>query len=218
MFTAGPHHHQRVPFRPCRSPGALHLGQRLLLFLLRPGLVVSEAAASCLLGFFRDELRLLTGRKPCFDHAMRMPTKPRRSGHDRARRSRPSNTHPLVATFPAPQPWDAADPLPVMRREMKLLLIETSMLRDQVERLRAAEQEARYLSASVDQIMESRDQWRREAERLRALIAQVTPWSLLWWRCLDTLRAWRGVAPRPSKPNLTPCPLEARWSWHHSPS
>jgi hypothetical protein len=92
-----------------------------------------------------------------------------------------------------------------MRREMKLLLIETSMLRDEVERLRAAEQEARYLSASADQIMESRDQWRREAERLRALIAQVTPWSLLWWRCLDTLR--RGVAPRPSRPNLTPPPL-----------
>src|SRR5262249_10790937 len=45
-------------------------------------------------------------------------------------------------------------------------------------------------SASVDQIMKSRDQWRREAERVRALIAQVTPWSLLWWRCLDTFRAW----------------------------
>jgi hypothetical protein len=65
---------------------------------------------------------------------------------------------------------------------MKLLLIETSRLRDEVERLRAVEQEARYLSASVDQIMKSRDHWRREAERARALIAQVTPWSLLCWR------------------------------------
>ena len=154
--------------------------------------------------FCTDQLRLLTGRKPCFDHAMRMPIKTRRSGHDRARRSRPSNTHPPGITFPAPQPWDAPDPLPVMRREMKLLLIETSMLRDQVERLRAAEQEARYLSASVDQIMESRDQWRREAERLRALIAQVTPWSLLWWRCLDTLRAWRGTAPEQAKFDAMP--------------
>jgi hypothetical protein len=36
--------------------------------------------------------------------------------------------------------------------------------------------------------MESRDQWRREAEHLRALIAQVTPWSLLWWRCLGHLQ------------------------------
>jgi hypothetical protein len=149
-----------------------------------------------LLGFFRDQLRLLTDRKPCFDHAMRMPIKTRRSGHDRARRSRSSNTHPLVTTFPAPQPWDAPDPLPVMRREMKLLLIEISRLRDEVERLRTVEQEARYLSESVDQIMKSRDQWRREAERIRALIAQVTPWSLLWWRCLDTFRAWRGTAPQ----------------------
>jgi hypothetical protein len=82
---------------------------------------------------------------------------------------------------------------------MKLLLIETSMLRDEVERLRATELEARYLSESVDEIMESRDQWRREAERLRTLITQVTPWSLLWWRCLDTLRAWRGTAPEQAK-------------------
>jgi hypothetical protein len=78
---------------------------------------------------------------------------------------------------------------------MKLLLIETSRLRDEVEQLRAAANEARYLSASLDQIMESRDQWRREAERLRALIAQVMPWSLLWWRCLDACRTWwRGTA------------------------
>jgi hypothetical protein len=54
---------------------------------------------------------------------------------------------------------------------MKLLLLETSRLRDEVERLRAVEQEARYLSASIDQIMKSRDQWRREAERVRAMIA-----------------------------------------------
>ena len=88
---------------------------------------------------------------------MRMSTQTRRSGHERAKRPPPSNTHPLVTTFPTPQPWDAADPLPVMRREMKLLLIETSRLRDEVERLRAVEQDARYLSASVDQIIKSRD-------------------------------------------------------------
>src|SRR5262249_58992267 len=129
--------------------------------------------------------------RPCYAYANQAAAVGARPGETVA----PSNTHPLVTTFPAPQPWDAADPLPVMRREMKLLLIETSMLRDQVERLRAAEQEARYLSASVDQIMESRDQWRREAERLRALIAQVTPWSLLWCRCLDTLTPCRGTAP-----------------------
>ena len=151
------------------------------------GMKGTVTACPCV-GFSSDQLRLLTGRKPCFHHAMRMPNKTRRTKHDRARQSRPSSTNPLVTAIPEPQPWDAPDPLPVMRREMKLLLIETSRLRDEVERLRAAKNEARYLSVSVDQIMESRDQWRREAERLRALIAQVTPWSLLWWRCLDACR------------------------------
>jgi hypothetical protein len=60
-----------------------------------------------------------------------------------------SNDYPLGTTFPAPHPWDAPDPLPVMRREMKLLLIEISKLRVEVERLRGTEQEARYLSASL---------------------------------------------------------------------
>src|SRR5262245_37419309 len=35
-----------------------------------------------------------------------------------------SNDYPFVTTFSASQPWDAPDPLPVMRREMKLLLLE----------------------------------------------------------------------------------------------
>jgi chromosome condensin MukBEF ATPase and DNA-binding subunit MukB len=67
--------------------------------------------------------------------------------------------------------------------------------RVEVEQLRATEREARrteaFLSASVDRMMESRDQWRREAERLRALIAQVTPWSLFWWHCVNAFKRWR---------------------------
>ena len=93
-----------------------------------------------------------------------------------------ASVHPFVTTFPAPQPWDARDPVPVMRRELKLLLIEINMLRVEVEQLRATEQEARnteeFLSASVNRITESRDQWRREAEHLkridRASAAMVT--------------------------------------------
>jgi hypothetical protein len=73
------------------------------------------------------------------------------------------------------QPWDAPDPLAVMRRELKLLLIERDLLRGEIERLRAIEQ--------------SRDQWRREAEHLRALIAQVPSWALFWRRCLNGLKA-----------------------------
>ena len=61
--------------------------------------------------------------KPCFGTLLRMPNH--------------ASVHPFVTTFPAPQPWDAPDPVPVMRRELKLLLIEINMLRVEVEQLRA---------------------------------------------------------------------------------
>jgi hypothetical protein len=82
-----------------------------------------------------------------------------------------------------------------MRRELKLLLIEMNVLRVEVEQLRAMEREARrteeLLSASVDRMMDARDQWRREAERLRALIAQVPLWSLFWWHGVNAFKRWR---------------------------
>jgi hypothetical protein len=82
-----------------------------------------------------------------------------------------------------------------MRRELKLLLIEVNALRVEVEQRRAMEEDARtteeFLSASVSEILESRDRWRREAERLHALIAQVPPWSLFWRRCVDAFKARR---------------------------
>jgi hypothetical protein len=72
---------------------------------------------------------------------------------------------------------------------------QLNVLRVEVEQLRAMKREARdreeFLSASVNRLMESRDQWRREAERLCALIAQVPPWSLFWWSCVDAFKAWR---------------------------
>jgi hypothetical protein len=104
-----------------------------------------------------------------------------------------ADDHPFVHILPE-APRDAHDPLPVMRREMKLLLIELNLLRVEVERLRAMDEEARktkdFLSRSVDRVMESRDRWKREAEYLSALIAQVPPWSLFWWRCRDAFKAW----------------------------
>jgi FtsZ-binding cell division protein ZapB len=110
------------------------------------------------------------------------------------------NLHPLGNVVPA-TPWDAPDPLPVMRREMKLLLIELNVLRIEVEQLRASDVEAakakELLSRSVERLVESRDQWKKEAERLGALMAQVPPWSLFWWRCLDVFRACRTVLSDP---------------------
>src|SRR5262249_58631389 len=90
-----------------------------------------------------------------------------------------ANANHLASPFPGPPPWEAPDPLPVMRREMKLLLIEMNALRVEVEQLRAMEREARntegFLSASVNRIMESRDQLRPQAETLSALIAPDPP-------------------------------------------
>ena len=60
---------------------------------------------------------------------------------------------------------------------MKLLLIELNVLRVEVEQLRELKQ---FLSASINQIKESRDQWRGEAERLHALIAEPAPEQMGW--------------------------------------
>ena len=73
--------------------------------------------------------------------------------------------------------WNAPDPVPVMRREMKLLLIELNVLRVEVEQLRELKQ---FLSASINQIKESRDQWRGEAERLHASITEPAPEQMGW--------------------------------------
>jgi hypothetical protein len=131
-----------------------------------------------------EPLWRLTACKLCLDTLLPMPNQPAAA-----------NAHHLATPFAGPQPWEAPDPLPVMRRELKLLLIEMNVLRVEVEQLRAMERGARnteeFLSASINRVMESRDQWRREAERLRALIAQVPPWSLFWCRCVDTFKACR---------------------------
>ena len=109
-----------------------------------------------------------------------------------SKQSAAANVHPFIRTSPAPEPPDASDPASLMRREITLLRIE-------VEHLRAKEDEARkikeFLLAYVDQVEHlraSRDQWQREAEHLSALLAQVPHWSLFLARCcLDASKAWR---------------------------
>ena len=73
------------------------------------------------------------------------------------------NVHSFRRITPAPQLPDASDPVPTMRRELKLLRIE-------LERLRAME---KFHFAVIDRIMDSRDQWQREAERLSALMGPM---------------------------------------------
>jgi hypothetical protein len=56
----------------------------------------------------------LTPSKLCLDTLWLMP-------------NQSAAAHHLATPFPGPQPWEAPDPLPVMRRELKLLLIEMNV-------------------------------------------------------------------------------------------
>jgi hypothetical protein len=78
-----------------------------------------------------------------------------------------------------------------MRREMKLLLIEIGQLRTEVERLRAKEEDEQNVKEFLYRLIESRNQWQREAQRLRALIAKVPPRLLFCGRCLEAFKAPR---------------------------
>lgn len=73
------------------------------------------------------------------------------------------------------QPWDAPDPLPVMRREMKLMLIEIGELRTEVEQLRNVKE-------FLYRVIESRDQWQREAQVDGESAALATILRALSWR------------------------------------
>jgi hypothetical protein len=110
-----------------------------------------------------------------------------------------TNIDPFLSTLP-PAPWQAPEPLTVMRREMKLLLIELNLLRTEVHQRALAEEEAdktrKILAASLSQTMASRDHWQHEAERLGELVASVPPRWVLWWRFLDACRALRKATAR----------------------
>ena len=77
-----------------------------------------------------------------------------------------TNLSPILRLLPEAAPQDRIDPVPAMRRELSLLRIE-------LERLRALENEARktneLLIGYIDRLIDSRDEWRREAERLSVL-------------------------------------------------
>ena len=66
-----------------------------------------------------------------------------------------------------------------------------NQLRIEVEQLRARKEETENAKEFLYRVIESRDQWRREAQRLRALMAKVPPWLLFCGRCLDAFKASR---------------------------
>jgi hypothetical protein len=108
-----------------------------------------------------------------------------------------ADVHPILRILPAPS--DSSDPVPAMRREMALLRIE-------LEQARAREEEARitveFLFAHVDRIMDSRDHWKREAERLAATPEGSLRCRLRWMagRLLEPLTALTGSFVMPSAP------------------
>src|SRR5260370_41133968 len=77
-----------------------------------------------------------------------------------------TNLSPILRLLPEAPPQDRIDPVPAMRRELSLLRIE-------VERLRALENEARktneLLVGYTGHLVDSRNIWRRETGRLSAL-------------------------------------------------
>src|SRR5262245_22699405 len=77
-----------------------------------------------------------------------------------------TNLSPIIRLLPGAPPQDRIDPVPAMRRELSLLRIE-------LERLRVLENEARktneLLVGYIDHLIDSRDEWRRETERLSVL-------------------------------------------------
>jgi hypothetical protein len=96
-----------------------------------------------------------------------------------------TKARPIIQIVPVPSTPDETDPMPVMRREMSLMRIE-------LEQLRARENEAsktnEFLVTQFDRVMDNRNQWQQEAERLRALCSEherainKLPWSLFWRR------------------------------------
>jgi hypothetical protein len=91
-----------------------------------------------------------------------------------------TNLSPIIRLLPEAPPQDRIDSVPAMRRELSLLRIE-------LERLRALENEARktneLLVGYIDRLIDNRDEWRREAERLSALCS-------IYQDALDSRLVW----------------------------
>ena len=85
-------------------------------------------------------------------------------------RSAAATIQPILRIFPAPEPKHASDPVPAMRRELALLRIELDQLRAKECAARTTEE---FLFAQIDRVIDSRDRWQREAERLRELVVEA---------------------------------------------
>jgi hypothetical protein len=110
-----------------------------------------------------------------------------------------ANVHPFHCMSPSANPADGSDPVPVLRREMKLMLIEQNLLRVELEQRRAQEDEllqakevilayverVEQLGAMEAEARKGMEYWRREAQSL----GQPRPRRSGWRNYLSHLRA-----------------------------
>jgi hypothetical protein len=107
-------------------------------------------------------------------------------------RSAAATFQPILRIFPTPEPAHVSDPVPAMRRELALLRIELEQLRAKECAARKTEE---FLFAQIDRVIDSRDRWQQEAQRLSALVADLPcpdddetvkkpHWPLSWWRAV----------------------------------
>jgi hypothetical protein len=106
---------------------------------------------------------------------------------------------PFHCMMPSANPANGPDPLSVLRREMKLVLVEQNMMRIELNQRRAAEDELRqakeYIRAYVERVEQlsvieaetrkAMEFWRREAERM----AQERPRYLRWGGTIFRLKS-----------------------------
>jgi hypothetical protein len=117
-----------------------------------------------------------------------------------------ANYHPFHCMMPPVNPVDASDPLPALRREMKLLLVEQDLMRVELEQRRAIENEMHeakeFIRAYVERVEQlsvreaaarkEMEFWRREAERLAQERPRYSRWA---WQALRTFHAYFAAAP-----------------------
>jgi hypothetical protein len=114
-----------------------------------------------------------------------------------------ANVHPVHCMMPSAIAGDRLDPLPALRREMKLLLIERDQLRAEVEERRATEDQLReakefllgyvewveQLSVMEAEARKATEFWQGEAQRLSAMAQNRPHWSRWLSRHLAPLNA-----------------------------
>jgi hypothetical protein len=105
-----------------------------------------------------------------------------------------ANVRPFHCMMPSANPADGPDPLPALRREMKLLLVEQDLMRIELNQRRAAEGELREAKESI-----------------LAYVERVEQLSVMEAEARKAMKFWRREAERMAQER----PRYSRWGWHY---